>query len=1171
MSASSISVSPSSSPATTANALTPRNVERVVELSCWHHPYAVGRHVVRLDFDHDEKLEMIKLQNKHGPAAVAAVAAASGGVDAPHAFALDSSHHYHGLTSNQYQFQYQQQQQQQQYYPPASSSSHNHVDQSLVLYFHQPRCATAFRAALLCVTQRPKPTTYSLIATLPSRPSAAAVAEAEYAHQQRLASAAAGHPLPFKHLLGDEDMSAAASCKELIHIARKTKVKNHRDVLFSYLGNPHDGAATTTTNGAPPLNGYQKKDYHQQQQQQQVNNANNISPSTTATTTATATPTASGSSSGDDLSVVDNRPQDQQQHTTATLRKEISITHHNNHHHQSPNGLDHFSATSHHSSSPAAPLYLVRTIAKSDLKLAPPGPRRPRSNHSLRSKDDRLHAHSIDRYSRGRTRTRAAFSSKYSDALSRSRSRSRSRTRTSHLNHDRRSGIDHGDQLSSSSSSAAAAASAGVSSTNEGMTPALRSLVNERMSWECVMRCRTPFVLRLVDAIESVRHVHLVSECAAFGSLARILTVCRRPSQRLAEPAVRALFAELVLAVFDLHSSAGLVHNDLAVHAVHVTHTGHARLAEFSSATPSLLGANLSPDLYHYHYHHEQLFNPGPPPGASSPSLHRMGPLFRFQHQYQSSSPGHHHHNQPYDPLLSNAHHHHNHHRHPHFDEPDDPDSPFCHHPARDMWGLGTILYCLLFGPVAVFSKFSSPTIPTHAQALVQCDLSTRAGRRRARGCVIVNVVHQQRQQRQRQRQRQLDKQQQEQHQEQQQKQEQQHRRRRRIRRRNADASTTTATSTTTVTSVLMGDDDLVSSTASTMMHAAATAGYNDSSEGKILDEGFDFDESPLVSDAAIDLVHALLHHDDSSRIDMYGVMGHPWLANTDWHAVRARAVDNVSVPVVVDALHAAHVTPVYPDQTATTTATTAGGKAGGTLDNNNNNGHAVGGDVHHQDSDQQHNQQDGAAAAAAQAQQQQQQVYDDDASFRNLLNKHLACASLARPLCPSCLPPQAQSPNKAYSTTSSNGRRPSGFSSSSSAYHHHHHNHHNNNNNSDTDERDSMSSSISRASTYNKLAAGALQRIARGFGAGRSNPIPMGGSSAVPPSAQQQHQRCVPDAGATTTGCTGGGGGSGGGGGVVGAGVTATGTPVGPVPGGKTAGTDIRSDKALVGFDFVV
>lgn len=133
-----------------------------------------------------------------------------------------------------------------------------------------------------------------------------------------------------------------------------------------------------------------------------------------------------------------------------------------------------------------------------------------------------------------------------------------------------------------------------VSGIDGNASTAHRRLVLERLALQRAVDLQSPFIIRLVDAFETPRHFHIVTDLAHYGSLHRLL-MCRqqhhnptpkRPrSKRLSEDAIRHIFAEMVCALHDVHS-AGFLYRDMKPSNILITSTGHVKLGDFGLAKP---------------------------------------------------------------------------------------------------------------------------------------------------------------------------------------------------------------------------------------------------------------------------------------------------------------------------------------------------------------------------------------------------------------------------------------------------------------------------------------------------------------------------------------------------------------------------------------------------------
>lgn len=100
--------------------------------------------------------------------------------------------------------------------------------------------------------------------------------------------------------------------------------------------------------------------------------------------------------------------------------------------------------------------------------------------------------------------------------------------------------------------------------------------MSERTALARAAACRSTFIVRLIDAFETKDRLHLVTELAALGDLQSFLR--HLPKRRLPQPTARLIFAELILALAELHG-LGLLYRDMNPSNILLSSTGHVRLA----------------------------------------------------------------------------------------------------------------------------------------------------------------------------------------------------------------------------------------------------------------------------------------------------------------------------------------------------------------------------------------------------------------------------------------------------------------------------------------------------------------------------------------------------------------------------------------------------------------
>lgn len=135
----------------------------------------------------------------------------------------------------------------------------------------------------------------------------------------------------------------------------------------------------------------------------------------------------------------------------------------------------------------------------------------------------------------------------------------------------------------------------------EQLVSGVDHLVTERLILQQAAETASPFIVGLVDAFETSRHFHLVTELAEYGNLHSILNCA--PNNRLPERVARHLFAEVAAALSDTHAN-GFLYRDMKPGNVLITATGHTRLADFGLSKQVRLEMDPYSYLHHPHPHH---------------------------------------------------------------------------------------------------------------------------------------------------------------------------------------------------------------------------------------------------------------------------------------------------------------------------------------------------------------------------------------------------------------------------------------------------------------------------------------------------------------------------------------------------------------------------------------
>lgn len=107
------------------------------------------------------------------------------------------------------------------------------------------------------------------------------------------------------------------------------------------------------------------------------------------------------------------------------------------------------------------------------------------------------------------------------------------------------------------------------------------SAMDERVALQRAVRSRSPFLPRALHAFETPSAFHLATDATPLATLDRLLQ--RLPCRRVPPVAARAVFAELLLALEDVHA-LGVLHCDVRPQRVQLSATGHVRLADFALA-----------------------------------------------------------------------------------------------------------------------------------------------------------------------------------------------------------------------------------------------------------------------------------------------------------------------------------------------------------------------------------------------------------------------------------------------------------------------------------------------------------------------------------------------------------------------------------------------------------
>lgn len=109
----------------------------------------------------------------------------------------------------------------------------------------------------------------------------------------------------------------------------------------------------------------------------------------------------------------------------------------------------------------------------------------------------------------------------------------------------------------------------------------LEQLITERIALERAVESGSPFIVRLVDAFETMTQFTFITELASYGDLHAV--VASMPKRRLPEDVAKVLFAEAVLGLEDLHRM-GYLYRDMKLGNLLISSDGHVRLADFGLA-----------------------------------------------------------------------------------------------------------------------------------------------------------------------------------------------------------------------------------------------------------------------------------------------------------------------------------------------------------------------------------------------------------------------------------------------------------------------------------------------------------------------------------------------------------------------------------------------------------
>lgn len=106
----------------------------------------------------------------------------------------------------------------------------------------------------------------------------------------------------------------------------------------------------------------------------------------------------------------------------------------------------------------------------------------------------------------------------------------------------------------------------------------LSHLVAERVALSAAADSNSAFIVRLVDAFETPRHLCFVTELAGYGDFAHVLR--QSHTGHFDEPVARKLFSEILLALEETHR-LGYLYRDMKLDNLLLNESGHVRLADF--------------------------------------------------------------------------------------------------------------------------------------------------------------------------------------------------------------------------------------------------------------------------------------------------------------------------------------------------------------------------------------------------------------------------------------------------------------------------------------------------------------------------------------------------------------------------------------------------------------
>lgn len=194
--------------------------------------------------------------------------------------------------------------------------------------------------------------------------------------------------------------------------------------------------------------------------------------------------------------------------------------------------------------------------------------------------------------------------------------------------------------------------------------------LSERLLLQKAASYNSPFIIRLIDAFETSRHYHLVTQLAHYGSLERVLNVIHETdSRQLSENTVRQIFSELVLALYDVHS-CGYMYRNLTLRNILLDSKGHVKLNDFGIVKK----VHIEYDLLNNH-----LPNSGRSMGTNNSNINKFYLIGRTTSFIVSDENNNLDYLSPEQVLNEN--------------------NSLCNYGAGcDIWGLGIILYYLLVG-----------------------------------------------------------------------------------------------------------------------------------------------------------------------------------------------------------------------------------------------------------------------------------------------------------------------------------------------------------------------------------------------------------------------------------------------------------------------------------------